>query len=112
MYSTVCASLYLSIFMYTSMYLCVYMSPCLRLRASREQLDQGGLARAVAAHEREARARRDVEGHALDGVLLRAGVPEPDLLEAHAVVGLWPFQQRPARSRHLVVQELVEVREV
>mmetsp|Transcript_38976 Transcript_38976/g.83897 ORF Transcript_38976/g.83897 Transcript_38976/m.83897 type:complete len:428 (+) Transcript_38976:123-1406(+) len=79
---------------------------------SSEQLDQGGLSSTIVAHQREARARWNVESHALDRVLRGAGVAEPDLLEAQAVPRAGAAGGGAACGLHLVVQEFVEIRQV
>ncbi len=68
----------------------------------REQLDERGLAGAVLADEREAVPGFQVQSHAFQRRLARAGVREAHVLEAHAVLGMGPALRVAARRRRLL----------
>ncbi len=77
-----------------------------------QQLDQGGLPRAVLADQGQALPGAQVQGDLAQGRRLAAGIGEADALEAHPVPRVGAGGQAAGRLRHLLLQVLVEIGEV
>src|SRR3546814_14264488 len=77
-----------------------------------QQLDQGGLAGAVLADQRQRLAWTDVQVDVLQRRGVGAGVGEADVLEADAVAGVRALDRRALRGGHRGFQVFVQRRQV